>query len=144
MITIRKPANWKKLPLPFLNKWVTALRSGEFKQGKSLLKTGNDEYCCLGVLSHIQGRLTKNLNGWVDCPISPSSYRGVGKLLGDNPCIIAGLNPLGEFPPSIWLERRNKDGSNAVFKSLAYANDCGVSFAEIADILETLYQDAGE
>lgn len=36
-----------------LNKWVPALRSGEFKQGKGALKAvdplGNAEHCCLGV-----------------------------------------------------------------------------------------------
>lgn len=31
-------------------KWVAALRSGEYKQGKGRLKNINNEYCCLGVL----------------------------------------------------------------------------------------------
>ena|SRR6478736_5258237 len=31
------------------NKWVAALRSGEYKQGKEFL-CKNDSYCCLGVL----------------------------------------------------------------------------------------------
>lgn len=31
-----------------LNQWITALRSGEYKQGKGYLKVDN-EYCCLGV-----------------------------------------------------------------------------------------------
>jgi hypothetical protein len=39
-------------------KWITALRSGEFKQAKGALKEATDEgakYCCLGVLATIQG-----------------------------------------------------------------------------------------
>lgn len=30
-------------------KWVTALRSGEFKQGRGRLHAEADEYCCFGV-----------------------------------------------------------------------------------------------
>ena len=36
-------------------KWVTALRSGKYSQGKgALLRDGL--YCCLGVLCEVQGR----------------------------------------------------------------------------------------
>lgn len=30
--------------------WLTALRSGEYTQGKEYLKTSTGNYCCLGVL----------------------------------------------------------------------------------------------
>lgn len=36
------------------DKWVTALRSGKYKQGRFTLKKG-DTYCCLGVLCEISG-----------------------------------------------------------------------------------------
>ena len=35
------------------HKWIDALRSGKYKQGKYYLKTINDEYCCLGVLTQL-------------------------------------------------------------------------------------------
>ena len=35
-------------------KWLAALRSGEYKQAKSVLNTG-DSFCCLGVLCDISG-----------------------------------------------------------------------------------------
>lgn len=35
------------------DKWVKALRSGEFKQGIGGLKDKNNNYCCLGVLCAI-------------------------------------------------------------------------------------------
>lgn len=35
-------------------KWVAALRSGEFKQGKERLEK-DGRFCCLGVLNRIQG-----------------------------------------------------------------------------------------
>ncbi len=37
-------------------KWVEALRSGEYKQGKEMLYNEEmDTYCCLGVLQKING-----------------------------------------------------------------------------------------
>jgi hypothetical protein len=35
-------------------KWIEALRSGRFKQGRTALRTG-DKYCCLGVACEIAG-----------------------------------------------------------------------------------------
>jgi len=37
-----------------LKKWVQALRSGEYKQGKGALRV-NDRFCCLGVACDIFG-----------------------------------------------------------------------------------------
>jgi hypothetical protein len=43
-------------------KWVAALRSGDYKQGRGeLCKDG--KYCCLGVLMDITDRLTNNGDG---------------------------------------------------------------------------------
>ncbi len=38
------------------DKWINALRSGNYKQGLGRLKY-NGEYCCLGVLCEISGRV---------------------------------------------------------------------------------------
>lgn len=38
-------------------KWVKALKSGEFKQGKNTLKN-NGKYCCLGVLCELYRKET--------------------------------------------------------------------------------------
>lgn len=40
-------AEWKA-------KWLVALRSGEYKQARSVLAS-HEGFCCLGVLAHIQG-----------------------------------------------------------------------------------------
>jgi hypothetical protein len=36
-------------------KWLEALRSGEYKQGREALRTVDNAYCCLGVLCDIVG-----------------------------------------------------------------------------------------
>jgi hypothetical protein len=36
-------------------KWVEALRGGQFKQGEGVLRTNDDRYCCLGVLCSVSG-----------------------------------------------------------------------------------------
>lgn len=40
------------MKLEIKEKWVEALRSGDYKQGKSQLAF-NDKYCCLGVLCEL-------------------------------------------------------------------------------------------
>jgi hypothetical protein len=37
-------------------KWVAALRSGEYKQGRSKLRDEHDNYCCLGVLCDLAAK----------------------------------------------------------------------------------------
>lgn len=37
------------------DKWIAALRSGDYKQGKGALRKKDDTYCCLGVLCAILG-----------------------------------------------------------------------------------------
>lgn len=39
-------------------KWVAALRSGEYEQGRELLREGN-RFCCLGVLCDLHAKQTK-------------------------------------------------------------------------------------
>ncbi len=40
-------------------KWVKALRSGHYQQGKGMLRTHDDAFCCLGVLCDLYGRATE-------------------------------------------------------------------------------------
>jgi hypothetical protein len=47
-----------QLPREFAEKWIAALRSGEYKQGSSalvIIEKGTPKYCCLGVACSIQG-----------------------------------------------------------------------------------------
>lgn len=41
-------------------RWVTALRSGEYKQGIGMLRRENGDFCCLGVLCDLHSKETGN------------------------------------------------------------------------------------
>ena len=48
--------NENKLPVAFKKKWVKALRSGKYKQGRCrLYNPETDSYCCLGVACRVVG-----------------------------------------------------------------------------------------
>lgn len=38
--------------------WISALRSGKYEQGRSVLRNRNGQYCCLGVLADLCGDVT--------------------------------------------------------------------------------------
>lgn len=46
-------------------KWIEALRSGKYQQGKGVLRTDTDHFCCLGVLCDL---------------VDPSGWRGTGLI----------------------------------------------------------------
>lgn len=106
---------------------VTALRSGEYKQGKGHLADCNDQFCCLGVACRI-------------------SETGLEWALMGNIWYIGGMyymlpkevqEEFGFYSPT-GLRRDNLDLKigNEVHRSLAEANDAGVSFADIANYIE--------
>lgn len=46
--------------------WIAALLSGDYKQGKHVLRTDTDEYCCLGVLCEVSRELEGVQHGqWI-------------------------------------------------------------------------------
>lgn len=51
-----KPVNPNPYPFtPLQLNWLNALEKGNHKQGQGLLCSGQDEYCCLGVLAELTG-----------------------------------------------------------------------------------------
>jgi hypothetical protein len=92
-------------------KWVKALRSGEYKQGTSHLKT-EGRYCCLGVLAECAG-VAWDMKG--NPMMNGESIRSYGsEHLTDG---FAGL-------------------SDVIQARLANLNDEGASFRVIADHIE--------
>jgi len=103
------------------DKWVRALRSGEYKQGNgSLLRDGN--YCCLGVLCDLA--LKNNV------PITVGIVEGATSFDGK----------LGVLPNSVknWAGMNSANGglfASHRYTSLTDENDLGVNFNEIAKLI---------
>ena len=105
-------------------KWVDALRSGDYKQGQDHLRT-NSGFCCLGVLCDLYAK--ENQLEW-----EHSSYKDV-YMFQDTVAFlplsviewsdIADSNPLVNYEPG-------------EICTLADLNDKGSTFIEIADLIE--------
>lgn len=67
------------------NKWISALRSGAYEQGRVRLARkgggGQVQYCCLGVLLCVSGRFRSN---WQFRDLGALSTVGALDLLDDN------------------------------------------------------------
>ncbi len=80
--------------IAFVMKWIEALESGQYKQGKNFLcqiddTLGNKKYCCLGVACEISGVDQTIVDGEVEylgqrglLPMKVSKMIGSGSLYG--------------------------------------------------------------
>jgi len=106
------------------DKWVAALRSGEYKQGKNRLRT-DDTYCCLGVLCAVYSKETGNGNwGLIDGTFIDGEQIGMGVP----PMSIVNWAEFNTPNPNPRIPSKER--------SLAELNDKGFSFNEIADLIE--------
>lgn len=97
------------------SKWIAALQSGNYQQGRSFLRiTSRDgeQFCCLGVLCEVAG---------------------VPRWKGDDNSYVFGPDEL-EDRGSGFIEGPLADGIDQ--RPLAALNDVGASFAVIADYIE--------
>lgn len=101
-----------------VDKWVAALRSGEYKQGKGILKEevdGEVRHCCLGLLCEVLGvDNRRDGNFWV--------FDDRSRVLPEIASRECGL--------------QSCDGDCA-WGPLTELNDTGSTFAQIADIIES-------
>lgn len=147
-------------------KWVKALRSGKYKQGKHALKTETKhgtQHCCLGVLCELyqQDRKRKQT-----LPLTIRTFtttEAEKSTIGRLPSNVKKIFAFGrdEFttvvPPSVqkWAGLADsagefREGKTSLPKlsagakvcdSLAELNDAGASFKRIADIIENAVED---
>lgn len=109
--------------------WVAALRSGEYEQGAGHLHRG-DTFCCLGVLCDLAIKAgAPEVKEYLHPPWSMTAYSGSEWNL----------------PPSVmeWARLNNSDpflvfkrGEVNVRHRVSDINDSGVTFDEIADLIE--------
>lgn len=109
-------------------KWLTALRSGEYEQGKSFLHN-DGEFCCLGVL----------------CDIYKNEHPGIEWTLGRDERLV--LNVVGDKTPYVlpeavmhWADVQGPSPLvlyHGVYKQLSMLNDdYGLEFDDLADLIE--------
>ena len=100
-------------------KWVDALRSGEYQQGQYCLRT-EDKFCCLGVLCDLYGK--ENNVEW-DLVNDDGNYE-FGYHSERLPLFVVG-----------WAGVEN-DNPEICEKSLAELNDGVYTFEQIAYLIE--------
>lgn len=117
--------------------WLRALRSGEWKQGKQRLRSG-DEYCCLGVactLAGIEGVLIEDEGGW---PHGPTYLFDDDHLTlparAQNWLGVEEGNPTLGIPRQVAMDTLSDDTTWA--RDVASLNDEGFTFNQLADLIE--------
>ena len=107
------------------DKWLAALRSGEYEQGTQMLCSIENQFCCLGVITDLYIKEHEG-EAW---EINSSTFKN---FYGNSTYLIPKVmdwTNLKEFNPSIVLESGER-------KTLSDLNDKGYTFSEIADLIE--------
>jgi hypothetical protein len=106
-------------------KWVKALRSGKYKQGKNYLRTG-DRFCCLGVACELA------VKAGIIPPASEPTIQAAVKG------VLAYEDQKFGLPKSVqtWLGLQDCLGRFAD-TTLGHLNDKGKRFTTIARIIES-------
>lgn len=116
------------------NKWLAALRSGEYKQGRGTLhvcKDNQDEYCCLGVLCDLYAKATGSKPEKFDAD-EEHSHNNISAYYSYH-------SESFTLPPPVmeWAGMRTNTGVVKYDKHLAALNDeYRLSFLELANIIE--------
>lgn len=106
-------------------KWIDALRSGQYQQSPRALHDDGG-FCCLGLLAHVVGGLK---------PESLEHCGTYGFLSGEATGGDYGLG-VPEQEGDRWFDPSQTDTHTTLQRKLAAMNDNGQSFAEIADWIE--------
>ena len=112
-------------------KWVKALRSGDYEQGYGLMRTKDDKYCVMGVACDISGlgewKLGRGVGGYYSEAYAYKIEEAMhfGYLSID----VADYYGLNEENGSYW--------KNEVLSTLTSENDEKVSFNDLAYIIES-------
>jgi hypothetical protein len=109
-----------------MKKWVSALRSGKYKQGTGRLRDSDDQFCCLGVLCDLHRRETGR-GRWR----KGTYFCADGCNFAEAPDAVvawAGLNGRDPILPETFENQ-----------SLAALNDAHMPFADIADHIEDVW-----
>lgn len=108
-----------------MEKWVKALRSGEYKQGKDRLRSKDDKFCCLGVLCNLHAQEHPEIAKHETNPLTYLNHAGL---------------PSSEVLEWAGFRYDNECGwISTIGTDLVTLNDTGKSFKQIANIIEKHY-----
>ena len=112
------------------DEWVTALRSGEFQQGRGAL-CADGKFCCLGVLSELASRSGVEIR---------KTEEQAGRFVSAD--AVAYDGQVHFPPPSVveWAGLHSDNPRASGDAALAEYNDEGVDFEGIADIIEEKWE----
>ena len=113
-------------------KWLEALRSGEYKQARDVMRDKDKNMCCLGVLCDITKNETggewdafgRFIHGDTSSPESGVIPKSLEKVLG--------ISQTGRLKKRYKAPNLLRDDSI----HLTVLNDSGLSFKQIANIIE--------
>lgn len=112
-------------------KWLKALRSGEYKQGRGSLQKSGNRFCCLGVLCDLYQK--EHPTSFWDKDHPTSFWDGYKFVISEGRIRTA-------LPPQKVLDWAGMVDvfyiDNNSLQNLASKNDEGASFKQIADIIE--------
>lgn len=107
-------------------RWLKALRSGDYKQGRRCLRT-KDRFCCLGVLCDLYAKETGK------------KWESGGRMFGNQetvPIEVQEWSGLKDDNPWLTPSLKVEDDEGVTFcHSLAELNDSGQSFKQIASVI---------
>lgn len=120
--------------------WVNALRSGKYQQTTGKLKTSKG-FCCLGVLTDLY---LKEKNQEWDCITDSDTdthYYRIEEKEDLLPASVKDWAGLYSISPQVMVENESyhpeHDMEKEIPADLAELNDDGLSFNEIANLIET-------
>ena len=116
-------------------KWIAALRSRKYQQGRAQLRTSSNEFCCLGILCNLHAQAHP---AFAKLQVNPKRYGGSFELLCPEVQHWAGMRSSSGVPGRAEHSIANSaiQVAGRPFRSLAEANDQGCTFDEIADAVE--------
>lgn len=106
-------------------KWVAALRSGNYNQGVNTLRKGNN-FCCLGVLCDVV-----DPKGWKESQLFKTSKKygyGINEVTSTLPYEIMQFAGLTDRNPTLTFDDKDL--------MVSQLNDKGITFEEIANLIE--------
>lgn len=108
-------------------KWTAALRSGEYQQGRKVLRTAEGQFCCLGVLCDLY---SKEIG--TEWKFEEGEWKFLGKA-GLLPVAVARWAGLTTYDPAVTYHDNNGEPKQYYLSAL---NDTGKEFPILSNIIE--------